>query len=299
MKRLWKGLKKIMENKRLYSPSHVKEVLSRHGFKFSKSLGQNFLIDGNIVRKIVSESNITKEDYVLEIGPGMGTLTEELALRAKKVVAIELDNTLLPILDETLGKYDNVEIVHGDVLKIDLSKLIEEKLDNKPVKVVANLPYYVTTPIIGKLIEDNLNLESITVMVQKEVAERMAAGPGGKEYGSLSIFVNFYSNPEIIVKVPKTVFMPQPKIDSAVIRLTLKKDLPDVDRDKFFKVVKAAFSKRRKTIINALSSYGFNIEKETIRESLEQSNINPEERAEKLSVEDFIKISKSLPSLDI
>lgn len=288
-----------MENKRLYSPSYVKEVLSRHGFKFSKSLGQNFLIDGNIVRKIVSESNITDKDYILEIGPGMGTLTEELALRAKKVVAIELDSSLLPILEETLGKYNNVEIIHGDVLKIDLEKLIQEKLNNGPVKVVANLPYYVTTPIIGKLIEDNLNLDSITVMVQKEVAERMAASPGGKEYGSLSIFVNFYSNPEIVVKVPKTVFMPQPKIDSAVIRLTLKKDLPDIDQDKFFKVVKAGFSKRRKTIINALSSYGFNIEKETIRESLEQSNINPEERAEKLSVEDFIKISKSLPPLDI
>lgn len=288
-----------MENKRLYSPSYVKEILSRHGFKFSKSLGQNFLIDGNIVRKIVSESNITDEDYVLEIGPGMGTLTEELALRAKKVVAIELDSTLLPILDETLGKYNNVEIIHGDVLKVDLVKLIEEKLNNGPVKVVANLPYYVTTPIIGKLIEDNLNLESITVMVQKEVAERMAASPGGKEYGSLSIFVNFYSNPEIVVKVPKTVFMPQPKIDSSVIRLTLKKDLPDIDQDKFFKVVKAGFSKRRKTIINALSSYGFNIEKETIRECLEKSNISPEERAENLSVEDFIKISKSLPPLDI
>lgn len=288
-----------MENKRLYSPSYVKEVLSRHGFKFSKSLGQNFLIDGNIVRKIVSESNITDKDYILEIGPGMGTLTEELALRAKKVVAIELDSSLLPILEETLGKYNNVEIIHGDVLKIDLEKLIQEKLNNGPVKVVANLPYYVTTPIIGKLIEDNLNLDSITVMVQKEVAERMAASPGGKEYGSLSIFVNFYSNPEIVVKVPKTVFMPQPKIDSAVIRLTLKKDLPDIDQDKFFKVVKAGFSKRRKTIINALSSYGFNIEKDIIKECLEKSNISPEERAENLSVEDFIKISKSLPPLDI
>ena len=288
-----------MEDKRLYSPSHVKEVLERHGFKFSKSLGQNFLIDGNIVRKIVSEANITSNDYVLEIGPGMGTLTEELALRAKKVVAVELDNTLLPVLDETLKKYNNVEIVHGDILKIDIEKLIQKKLGNGPVKVVANLPYYVTTPIIGKLIEDDLNLESIIVMVQKEVAERMASGPGGKEYGSLSIFVNFYSHPKIVVKVPKTVFMPQPKIDSAVIKLTLKKELPDVDRDKFFKVVKAAFSKRRKTIINALSSYGFNIEKETIREALEQSNIRPEERAENLSVEDFIKISKSLPPLDI
>lgn len=288
-----------MEDKRLYSPKYIKEVLGRHGFKFSKSLGQNFLIDGNIVRKIVDEGNITKDDYVLEIGPGMGTLTEELALRAKKVVAVEIDSTLLPILDETLHKYNNVEIIHGDVLKIDVEKLIHEKLDGGSVKVVANLPYYVTTPIIAKLIEDNLNLESIIVMVQKEVAERMEAGPGGKEYGSLSVFVNFYSKPEIVVKVPKTVFMPQPKIDSAVIKLTINKELPDVDKDKFFKVVKAAFSKRRKTILNSLSTYGFNIEKETVKEALEKLNISPDTRAENLSVEDFIKISKTLPPLDI
>ena len=288
-----------MEDKRLYSPSHVKEVLGRHGFKFSKALGQNFLIDGNIVRKIVSESNITKDDYVLEIGPGMGTLTEELALRAKKVIAVELDRSLLPILDETLGKYDNVEIIYGDILDIDIEKLIEEKCQGQSIKVVANLPYYVTTPIIGKLIEDDLNLESITVMVQKEVADRMASGPGSKVYGSLSVFVNFYCDPEILVRVPKTVFMPQPKIDSSVIKLNLKKELPDIDRDKFFKVVKAGFSKRRKTVLNALSSYGFNIEKDDIKVALESVNISPSERAENLSVEEFIKISKALPPLDI
>ena len=288
-----------MENKRLYSPSHVKEVLGRHGFKFSKALGQNFLIDGNIVRKIVSESNITKDDYVLEIGPGMGTLTEELALRAKKVIAVELDRSLLPILDETLEKYDNVEVIYGDILDIDIGKLIEEKCEGKSIKVVANLPYYVTTPIIGKLIEDDLNLESITVMVQKEVADRMASSPGSKVYGSLSVFVNFYCDPEILLKVPKTVFMPQPKIDSSVIKLNLKKELPDIDRDKFFKVVKAGFSKRRKTILNALSSYGFKIEKDDIRLALESINISPSERAENLSVEEFIKISKALPPLDI
>ncbi len=288
-----------MENKRLYSPKYIKEILSKYGFKFSKSLGQNFLIDGNIVRKIVEKAKITKEDCVLEIGPGMGTLTEELALSAKKVLAIELDKNLLPILDETLEDYENVEIVHGDVLKVDLEKLIEEKLDNKPVKVVANLPYYVTTPIITKLLESNLNIDSIIVMVQKEVAERMEAKPGGKDYGSLSVFVNFYSIPEIIINVPKTVFMPQPKIDSAVIKLNIKKDLPDIDKDKFFKIVKAAFSKRRKTLLNALSSYGFSIDKEVIKETLEQLNIKPEIRAENLSIEDFIKISKSLPPLDI
>ncbi|MGJ0846816.1 16S rRNA (adenine(1518)-N(6)/adenine(1519)-N(6))-dimethyltransferase RsmA [Tissierella praeacuta] len=288
-----------MEDKRLYSPKYIKEILEKHGFKFSKSLGQNFLIDGNIVRKIVENGNITSEDYVIEIGPGMGTLTEELALKAKKVLAIEIDNTLIPILEETIGKYNNVEIIHGDILKIDLQKIIEERLDGGPVKVVANLPYYVTTPIIAKLIEDNLNLESIIVMVQKEVAERMAAGSGGKEYGSLSVFVNFYSKPEIVLKVPKTVFMPQPKIDSAVIKLTINKELPEVDKEKFFKIVKAAFSKRRKTILNSLSTYGFNIEKGTIKEVLESLDISLDSRAENLSVEDFIKISKTLPPLDI
>ncbi|MBU5427974.1 16S rRNA (adenine(1518)-N(6)/adenine(1519)-N(6))-dimethyltransferase RsmA [Tissierella pigra] len=288
-----------MEEKRLYSPAYVKKILSKHGFKFSKSLGQNFLMDGNIVRKIADAGEITPDDYIIEIGPGIGTLTEELALRAKKVVAIEIDNTLLPILDETIGKYKNVEIVHEDVLKVDMEKLINEKLNGGPVKVVANLPYYVTTPIIGKLIEDNLNLDAIIVMVQKEVAERMESGPGGKEYGSLSIFVNFYSKPKIIVKVPKTVFMPQPKIDSAVIKLDIKKELPDVDKEKFFKVVKASFSKRRKTLVNALSTYGFDIAKEDIKNTLKTLNIDENIRAESLSVEDFIKISKTLPPLDI
>ena len=288
-----------MDSEKLYSPRYVKQLLSSHGFTFSKSLGQNFLIDGNIVRKIVASANISSEDYVLEIGPGMGTLTEELALNAKKVVSVELDKSLLPILDETIGKYDNVEIVSGDILDIDVDQLIGEKLNGGPVKVVANLPYYVTTPIIGKLIESQANIDSIIVMVQKEVAERMAAGPGSKTYGSLSVFVNFYTNPEIVVKVPKTVFMPQPKIDSAVIKLQMKSQLPDVDKDQFFKVVKAAFSKRRKTIFNALSTYGFDLEREIFKEYLLKANIKLEERAENLSVEDFIKISAILPPLNI
>ena len=288
-----------MDNQRLYSPKYVKELLLSYGFSFSKSLGQNFLIDGNIVRKIVSQANITSEDYVLEIGPGMGTLTEELALNAKKVVAVEIDKSLLPILDETIGKYHNVEIISGDILEIDLDKLIQEKLNGGPVKVVANLPYYVTTPIIGKLIESQANIDSIIVMVQKEVAERMAAGPGSKTYGSLSVFVNFYTIPEIVVRVPKTVFMPQPKIDSAVIKLQMKKELPDIDTVQFFNVVKAAFSKRRKTIFNALSTYGFDLERELFKEYLLKADIRLEERAENLSVEEFIKISAILPPLNI
>lgn len=289
----------MMEDKRLYSPKQIKRVLDKYGFTFSKSLGQNFLIDGNIVRKIVEEANITKETYVLEIGPGMGTLTEELAINAKKVIAVELDRKLLPILDETLDDYDNVEVVYGDILKIDVRQLIDEKLSGGPIKVVANLPYYVTTPIIGKLLEDGLNISSINVMVQKEVAERMIATPGSKSYGSLSVFVNFYTNPQIVVKVPNTVFMPKPKIDSAVIKLEIKDNLPDIDREKFFKVVKAAFSKRRKTIINALSTYGFDVEKDIIRDALEKSGIKQEERAENISVEDFIKLSTILPPLNI
>ena len=288
-----------MEDKRLYSPSYVKEILGKYNFKFSKSLGQNFLIDGNIVRSIVEKAKITKDDYVLEIGPGIGTLTEELAIKAKKVIGVEIDRKLLPILDESLDKYDNVEIIHGDILDIDINKLIEEKFDNKKIKIVANLPYYITTPIIGKLIEDDLNIESIVVMVQKEVADRMACPPGSKLYGSLSVFIDFYTRAEIILKVPKTVFMPQPKIDSAIIKLSLKDQLPDIDKEKFFQVVKAAFSKRRKTVLNSLSTYGFDIEKEIIKEALKQANIDPIRRAETLSTEEFLKISKCLPPLHI
>lgn len=288
-----------MEENRLYSPRYIRYIMDKYGFRFSKSLGQNFLIDGNIVRNIVKGADITKEDYVLEIGPGIGTLTEELALNAKKVVAVELDRSLLPVLDETLGKYDNIEIIHGDILKLDIKEIIREKLDGRYIKVVANLPYYVTTPIIGKLLEDSLDIQAIVVMVQKEVADRMVAGPGTKSYGSLSVFVNFYSNPEILLIAPKTVFMPQPKIDSAVIKLNIRKELTDIDREKFFKVVKAGFSKRRKTILNCLSSYGFELDKDTIRQALEDVNIDPRERAENLLIEDFINISTILPPLNI
>lgn len=288
-----------MMDRRLYSPKYVREILNRYGFEFSKSLGQNFLIDGNIVRKISQVGDITEEDYVLEIGPGIGTLTEELALNAKKVVAVELDKALLPILDETLKDYNNVEIVQGDILETDIHRLIVEKLEGGPIKVVANLPYYVTTPIIARLIEEDLNIESIIVMVQKEVADRMVASPSNKQYGSLSVFVNFYTYPEILIAVPKTVFMPQPKVGSAVIELRLKKVLPEIDRELFFKVVRAAFGKRRKTILNSLSYSELGLEKEIIREVLEKSSIPLEERAENLKIEDFVKISKTLPPLDI
>ncbi len=286
-----------MENKRLYSPSQVREVLDRHGFTFSKGLGQNFLIDGNIVRKIVRSAEITEDDYVLEIGPGMGTLTEELALNAKKVIAIEIDKRLEPILEETLQPYDNVEVVYGDVLKLPLREIIEDKCKGQSVKVVANLPYYVTTPIIGRLIEEELPLKSISVMVQKEVAERMVAKPHTKEYGSLTLFVGFYTEPKIMMKVPKTVFMPQPKIDSSVIRLQIRENLPDTNRDSYFKLVRAAFSKRRKTLINALSTYGLEADKEEIREALKRAEIEETVRGEDLAMDDYVRLARELPHL--
>ncbi|MBZ2175075.1 16S rRNA (adenine(1518)-N(6)/adenine(1519)-N(6))-dimethyltransferase RsmA [Schnuerera sp. xch1] len=288
-----------MNDKRLYSPKYVREILDRYGFKFSKSLGQNFLIDGNIVRKISQEGGITKDDYVLEIGPGIGTLTEELALNAKKVVSVEIDKNLLPILDKTMSSYDNVEIVHGDILKVDINKLIDEKLNGGPVKVVANLPYYVTTPIIAKLIEEDLNIESIIVMIQKEVADRMVASASTKQYGSLTIFVNFYANPEILITVPKTVFMPRPKVDSAVVKLNIRENDHQVDKKTFFKVVRTAFNQRRKTILNSLSSRELGLDKEDVKKILDECDISQKERAENLKIEDFIKISKTLPSLDI
>lgn len=289
-----------MSEKRLYSPKYTKEVLKNHGFTFSKSLGQNFLIDGNIVRKICEEGNITKEDNILEIGPGIGTLTEELSLRANKVVAIELDNKLLPILKDTLKNYSNIEIIHGDILKVDLNKIIEENFNNGPIKVVANLPYYITTPIIGRLIEEDIGLHSIIVMVQKEVADRVVADPGSKDFSSLSVFVQYYTEPEIILQVPKTVFMPRPKVDSAVLKLELKEEkLNLVNKELFFKIVKAAFSQRRKTLANSLTSKEIGLTKKEIKEVLKKSNIDSTKRAEDLSVEDFVKISANFPPLNI
>ncbi|MCB5560025.1 16S rRNA (adenine(1518)-N(6)/adenine(1519)-N(6))-dimethyltransferase RsmA [Anaerosalibacter bizertensis] len=288
-----------MDKKRLYSPSYVKEIIDKYNFRFSKSLGQNFLIDGNIVRKICEEGEISKEDDILEIGPGIGTLTEELSYKANKVVAVELDKSLFPILDETLAGCNNVEIVPGDILKIDLSKLFSEKFESENIKIVANLPYYITTPIIGRLLEEELDIDSILVMVQSEVAERMKASPGTKDYGSLSVFVQYYTDPEIVLLVPKTAFMPRPNVDSAVIKLKIRKEKIELkDRETFFKVVKAAFSQRRKTILNSLSS-GLKTDKATIRAILEKADIDPKLRAENLTIEDFSKISAILPPFNI
>ncbi|MGO1580649.1 MAG: 16S rRNA (adenine(1518)-N(6)/adenine(1519)-N(6))-dimethyltransferase RsmA [Peptoniphilaceae bacterium] len=281
---------------RLYKPHVVSELLNKYGFRFSKSLGQNFLIDGNIVRKIADSSEVTEKDNVLEIGPGIGTLTEELSLRAKKVVAIEIDKTLKDLLKESLP-YENVKIIFGDILKLDLRNIIKEEFNNESFKVVANLPYYITTPIISKLIEDDLNIDSITVMIQKEVANRFSAKPSTKAYGSLSVFIQYYSDVSYEFTVPKNVFMPRPNVDSGVVNLKMKKKLAEVDRQKLFKIVRAAFSKRRKTIINSLSTYGFDLDKKEIQKTLELSNIEERRRAETLRVDEFIVLAINFPDI--
>ncbi len=283
------------ENRRLYSPVVVKEIIEKHGFRFSKSLGQNFLIDGNIIDRIIEGSGIGEDDGIIEVGPGIGTLTQKLCESAGKVVAIELDNNLLPILEETLEGYNNVEVIHGDVLKVDLNQIIEERLKGKEIKVVANLPYYITTPIIMKLLEEKIHINKIVVMVQKEVALRMKAAPGNKDYGALSIAVQYYSKPEIIVDVPKNVFMPRPNVDSAVIMLDVYHEpvIKVKDEKLFFNVVKAAFGKRRKTLLNALTG-GVELKKEEIEEVLKRSEIDPVRRGETLNIEEFARIADEI-----
>lgn len=286
-------------DKKLYTPSKTKEIINKYGFRFSKSLGQNFLIDGNIIDNICDGSNITKDDYVLEIGPGIGTLTQELCERAERVIAIELDKRLIPVLNETLENYDNFEVINGDVLKIDLKELFQDKFNNKKVKVVANLPYYITTPIIMRLLEERLDIDKIVVMVQKEVAYRMKSGPGTKDYGSLSIAVGYYCDANIIVDVPKNVFIPKPNVDSAVISLDVyNKPKVNVEDEKlFFNIVRAAFSKRRKTLLNSLSKSTLGLEKDDIRNALESCDIDPKRRAETLTIEEYAKLANYIESI--
>ncbi len=283
-----------MEN--LTSPKLVREIIKKHGFYFSKGLGQNFLIDSNILDKILEGANLGPQDGVLEIGPGIGTMTQAISKKVEKVIAIELDNNLLPILDETLVDCPNIQIVHGDILKLPLGEILNYHFSDKKVKVVANLPYYITTPIIMKLLEQELPIESITIMVQKEVAERIYASPGGKDYGALSVAVQFYSNLSIITNVPPTVFMPPPNVASTVIRLdVLEKPKVEVnDRKLFFKLVGAAFGKRRKTLLNALSTGNLGLEKETIRELLNNIGIDERRRGETLSLDDFASIANNI-----
>jgi 16S rRNA (adenine1518-N6/adenine1519-N6)-dimethyltransferase len=287
-------------NKDIATPIKTREILDKYGFSFKKSLGQNFLIDTNILRNIVHHSGITSESGAIEIGPGIGALTEQLAKNCKKVVAFEIDQRLLPILKDTLSAYDNIQIIHEDILKAEVAKVIEEEFTDQveDLHVVANLPYYVTTPIIMKLLEEHLPLASITVMLQKEVADRMAAAPGTKEYGSLSIAVQYYTTAEVAMIVPKTVFVPQPNVDSAVIHLTVR-DRPAVEVDDeafFFEITRASFAQRRKTILNNLVSYlpEGKAKKELILKGLEKAGIDPIRRGETLSLQEFADLSNVL-----
>lgn len=272
----------------------IKSLLSRHGFHFSKALGQNFLVNPTVCPRM-AEACGAYEGGVLEIGPGIGVLTRELALRAKKVVAVELDERLLPVLEETLCEFDNVHVIHGDVLKLDLARLLAEEFGSMPVSVCANLPYYITSPILMRLLEERLPVESLTVMVQKEAADRICAAPGRRETGALSVAVHYYAEPELLFKVSAGSFLPAPKVDSAVIQLKVRR-LPAVEvsnEERFFSVVKAAFGQRRKTLLNALSA-GLSLPKDVLAAVLERSGISFLARAEELSMEQLATLSNEL-----
>lgn len=285
--------------KDIATPIRTKEILNKYGFSFKKSLGQNFLIDPNILRNIVSYANLTENSGAIEIGPGIGALTEHLARSAKKVVAFEIDQRLLPVLEDTLNPYDNVKIVHSDVLKADVAKVIAEEFPEiDDIMVVANLPYYVTTPILLKLLNDRLPIRGLVVMMQKEVADRITAKPGTKEYGSLSIAIQYYVSAEVVMVVPKTVFMPQPNVDSAVIRLIKHKEPPVkvIDEDFLFEVTRASFAQRRKTILNNLQAGlpSGKEKKEAILRALKECGIEPSRRGETLSIVEFGKLADAL-----
>lgn len=278
----------------LGNPKNTIEVLQKYQFNFQKKFGQNFLIDTGILEEIIEAAQITKDDFVLEIGPGIGTMTQYLCEAARAVVAVEIDTNLIPILKDTLAEYNNVDVLNEDILKVNISKLAEEKNNGKPIKVVANLPYYITTPIIMGLFESHVPIDSITIMVQKEVADRMQEGPGSKEYGALSLAVQYYAKPEIVVNVPPSCFMPQPKVGSAVIRLTRHENPPvDVDNEKLmFQVIRASFNQRRKTLANGLNNFGsFSLGKEEIQKSIEELGVPVNIRGEALSLEQFAKLS--------
>ncbi len=274
----------------LGNPKYTIEVLQKYNFVFQKRFGQNFLIDTHVLDKIISASEITKDDFVLEIGPGIGTMTQYLAEAAREVAAVEIDSALIPILQDTLKEWDNVTVIHNDILKTDIKKLAEEKNQGRPVKVVANLPYYITTPIIMGLFEKNVPVDSITIMVQKEVADRMQVGPGTKEYGALSLAVQYYAKPQIIANVPPNCFMPRPKVGSAVIRLTRHKVPPVEVKDEklMFRLIRASFNQRRKTLVNGLKNSGeLNFSKEKIEKTLKICGLPLNIRGEALTLEQF------------
>ena len=277
--------------------SNTKAVLEKYGFSFQKKYGQNFLIDTHILEGIIEGAGITKDDVVLEIGPGIGTMTQYLCENAKFVIAVEIDKNLIPILNDTLSEYDNKIIINEDVLKVDINELAKKYNDNKPIKVVANLPYYITTPIIMGLFESHVPLDSITVMVQKEVAERMQVGPGTKDYGALSLSVQYYAVPKVLMIVSANCFIPRPNVDSAVIKLTLHKENPiHVKNEAFmFSLIRASFNQRRKTLVNGLSGAGINnLTKERVHEALNNLGLSETIRGEALTLEQFALLSDSL-----
>jgi len=281
----------------LGNPTGTIEVLKKYNFNFQKRFGQNFLIDSNILEKIVSAAEVTKEDCVLEIGPGIGTMTQYLAESAREVIAVEIDKSLIPILEDTLSAYDNVTVINEDILKVDIRKLVEEKNQGRPIKVVANLPYYITTPIIMSLFESHVPLKSITIMVQKEVADRMQVGPGTKDYGALSLAVQYYAKPQVVAYVSPECFIPRPNVGSAVIRLDRYENPPVqvVDEEFMFKVIRAAFNQRRKTLANGLGNApDIPVSRSQAAEVLESLGFSASIRGEALTLEEFANLSNCL-----
>ena len=282
---------------KLSSPKKTIEIIQKYNFDFQKKFGQKFLIDSHVLEKIIDAANITKDDFVLEIGPGIGTMTQYLSEHAREVMAVEIDHNLIPILKETLAGYDNVEVLNEDILKVDIGKIAEKKNQGRPIKVVANLPYYITTPIIMGLFEKNVPMDSLTVMVQKEVAQRMQAGPGTKDYGALSLAVQFYAEPYIVANVPPNCFMPRPKVGSAVICLTRYKDMPVKVKNEqlMFSIIRASFNQRRKTLQNGINnSSTLHFSKEQVVDALDKMGLSPKIRGEALSLEQFARLSDLL-----
>ena len=283
-----------MKTPTLGNPQNTIEILQKYNFNFQKKFGQNFLIDEHVLDKIIRAAEITKDDYVLEIGPGIGTMTQYLACAAREVTAVEIDRALIPILEDTLKEYDNVSIINEDILKVDIAALAKEKNGGRPIKVVANLPYYITTPIIMGLFESHVPLESITVMVQKEVADRMQVGPGTKDYGALTLAVQYYAEPYIVANVPPNCFMPRPAVGSAVIRLTRHQKPPVevMDEKLMFRLIRASFNQRRKTLANGLKNSGeLNLSKEVITAAIEKLGKGSSVRGEALDLEEFARLT--------
>lgn len=278
----------------LGNPQNTIAVLQKYNFNFQKKFGQNFLIDTRVLERIIEAAGVTKDDFVLEIGPGIGTMTQYLCENAREVAAVEIDKNLIPILADTLSAYDNVEVINQDILKVDINRLAQERNGGRPIKVVANLPYYITTPIIMGLFESHVPIDSITIMVQKEVADRMQVGPGTKDYGALSLAVQYYAKPEIVANVPPNCFMPRPNVGSAVIRLTRHKEVPveAADEKLMFRIIRASFNQRRKTLANGLNNApDIPLSKEKIAEALERLGVSPSIRGETLTLEQFAQLS--------